>query len=194
MEYNTDNESKEIKACPACGEEILEVAIKCKHCSSFISGDEILEEYSKKRDYGIALLVIPIISSFFIWFWIGAMTVHERPDYKLLILEITTILTTAIIASLEVSKNGDITTGFFKTPVGWFFGISLLWIIYYPVYMYKRAEIGLDRYLLKSLFVVFVYAYSSYSIAEYIIEEHKKYNNKVNIFYEQIEKYNGKGI
>jgi hypothetical protein len=34
--------AKETKAWPFCGEDILQVAIKCKHCGEFLSGERTL--------------------------------------------------------------------------------------------------------------------------------------------------------
>jgi hypothetical protein len=33
----TGGNSKQVKACPFCGEEILAVAVKCKHCGSEVA-------------------------------------------------------------------------------------------------------------------------------------------------------------
>lgn len=36
--------SKKYKNCPYCGEKILDIAIKCKHCGSFLGNSDILSE------------------------------------------------------------------------------------------------------------------------------------------------------
>ena len=32
-----EGKPREVKACPYCGEEILAVAVKCKHCGEFLN-------------------------------------------------------------------------------------------------------------------------------------------------------------
>lgn len=43
---------KKTKACPFCGEEILETAVKCKHCGEFLDGrneEPVYVEKEKKK-------------------------------------------------------------------------------------------------------------------------------------------------
>jgi len=46
---NQGEETKETKKCPYCGEEILTVAIKCKHCGSFLDEKPAIEDSSKQQ-------------------------------------------------------------------------------------------------------------------------------------------------
>jgi predicted RNA-binding Zn-ribbon protein involved in translation (DUF1610 family) len=43
--------TKKTKQCPYCGEEILYVAIKCKHCGSQLNGNPVTEDVTTKQNY-----------------------------------------------------------------------------------------------------------------------------------------------
>jgi len=145
----------EMKRCKFCGEEILQVA------------GEIL---------GIFLLIVPFITTLLIWFWIGNMTILESPGSKLNFIAIGTIILTGIIAAIEAnqlgfgqnkSKSGKMSeTG----PAGYFFGFALLWIIIYPLYLYKRSTKGKRNLLIGGILVALIFT-GSYIYFQNIINE-----------------------
>lgn len=69
---------KKTKACPFCWEEILETAVKCKHCGEFLEKKEETPEesnfeekvYKKDRTAKIVVLLFRwIVAGFFFTFW-----------------------------------------------------------------------------------------------------------------------------
>jgi hypothetical protein len=88
------------------------------------------------------------------------MSLLQGPRSSLGLLTALTVLSTAAIAAAEASKVGmrRSRSAGTESPVGWFLGISLLWIVGYPMYLRKRRLFGLkDRCLVGILIaVVFV--------------------------------------
>jgi len=125
-------------------------------------------------DYGTLLLAIPIVTSLLIWFWISGMNLLQSPGDTLSLLMLATILGTAYVASLEASKVGmksDRKEGTYS-PTAWFFIITFMWIVGYPVYLYKRRRYGLSNRLFSGLIVMFIFI-GSYGLMSATIEEAK---------------------
>lgn len=161
---------EELKKCPYCGEEILKVAIKCKHCQSDLQANQQVRFQGRpKSDYGLVLLGIPVVSTMLIWFWVSSMNLLQSPDSSMALIMLFTVIGTAIVASMEASKFGmksDRKDGTYS-PISWFFIITLLWIIGYPVYLFKRRKYGLKNHLALGLMVavVFIGSYGLMSAA-----------------------------
>lgn len=151
---------KKTKCCPFCGEEILAVAIKCKHCGSNLPGtQESIINGRSNADYGLFLLAIPVAATVLAWLWIGNMNLLEMPSTKLTGLGALTIITTAIIAAMESSKVGvlsDREKGLYS-PTAWFFIITLLWIVGYPAYLFGRRHYGLTNRLGSGLLIMLIF-------------------------------------
>lgn len=158
--------SDETKLCPYCGEQILAIAIKCKHCSSML---EDIQKTGKKTscsimpkpaaDYGIFLLAIPVVATMLIFFWVSEMNLLQSPSDTMNLIMIATIVGTAIVASMEAGKVGmktDRSKGTYSAT-SWFFIITMMWIVGYPVYLFKRKHFGLENRLVLGLFVTLLF-------------------------------------
>jgi len=85
------DETKKTKKCQFCGEEILEVAVKCKHCKTDLQTENKKQDNTDSGEtLGYMMIVVPIISSFLILFLYGT------PSSVQVIL-IFTIIITAIL-------------------------------------------------------------------------------------------------
>lgn len=152
--------SNKTKKCLYCGEDILAVAIKCKHCGSNIEGAGLFRSSS---DYGIFLLATPIVAALLIWFWVGNMNLLQSPANSLALIVILTIAVTAIVAAMEAKRVGmtsDREKGTYS-PMEWFFIIALFWVIGYPAYLFKRRHYGLSNHLLGGIAVALIFVGSA---------------------------------
>ena len=71
--------AEKVKKCPFCGEEILAVAIKCKHCGSDLAEKPAaVPEIDSGENIGYALLLIPVIAILLMWLWVYNMTLLEN--------------------------------------------------------------------------------------------------------------------
>lgn len=168
--------SEEMKRCPFCGEEILAIAKKCKHCGSNLEEASATEPLVSKpaADYGMFLLAIPVIATVLIWFWVSSMNLLQSPGSTMDLIMIATILGTAIVAAMEASKVGmksDKNKGTYS-PTAWFFIITFLWIVGYPAYLLKRKHSGLTNRLVAGILIALVFV-GSFGIMYSVIEDKK---------------------
>lgn len=155
LTQSTPPEPEATKNCDFCGEKILAIAKKCKHC-----GSDLENRTSEKTiDYGMFLLAIPVVATMLIWFWVSGMNLFQSPSDTMSLIMLFTVLGTAIVAAMEASKVGmksDRNKGTYSSTA-WFFIITLLWIIGYPIYLFKRKHYGLDNRLISGIFVTLVF-------------------------------------
>ena len=161
------------KSCPFCGDEILAVAKKCRHCSSVLDSS-ILSTQDKPADYGFFLLLIPIIATFLVFFWVGNMNLLQSPSAALMLILLATVLSTATLAALEVIKSGSRrdpkkgTTGHKM----WFCMMAFAWGLAYPIYLYKRKHYGLPSRFFLGVLVTVMFL-GCWNLMLYAVEEKK---------------------
>lgn len=164
--------SEDMKACPLCGESILAIAKKCKHCNSMLEVSEqaavvqadVISQTDATiakpaADYEIALLAIPIVATMLVWFWVAGMNLLQSPGNSLQLIMIATILGTAIFAAMEASRLGmvgDKEKGTYS-PIAWFFLFTFLWIVAYPAYLFKRKHYGLANRLVAGILIMLIF-------------------------------------
>jgi hypothetical protein len=160
------------KRCPYCAEEVLAVAIKCKHCGSDLTTDPAARSAQTApakpaADYGWALLGIPLAGALLIWTWVPQIPMIQGPGNTLGLILGIVVIATAAIAAMEASKVGmqsDKEKGTY-TPTAWAVLILFLWVIGYPAYLFKRRHYGLANHLLPAILVMVVLGVSFASLA-----------------------------
>jgi hypothetical protein len=113
-------EKKAVKACPFCGEEILAVAIKCKHCGSDITvapgvqgtvkataKSEVDQKIKNASITAIAGAALLIIGLFLPWMSAGIVSVtgFEKIQDAVILLVLAAAFGLAGYASLSKKKN-----------------------------------------------------------------------------------------
>jgi hypothetical protein len=123
-------------------------------------------------DYGMFLLGMPVVASLLIWFWVGSMSLFQSPGSTMSLIMIGTVFGTATLAATEASKNGmkSIRSQGTYNATSWFFIFILLWIVGYPVYLYKRKHYGLKNLLAVGLIVAITFLVS-YGLMSSAIDE-----------------------
>ena len=143
--------SEETKRCDFCGEEILAIAKKCKHCGSDL-------EKKPATDYGMFLLGIPVFATLLLWYGVSDMNLPQS-QAEMGLIAIATTLGTAIVAAMESSKAEKAFAGKrgSYSPRGWFVLITFLWIVAYPLYLFSRKHYGLANRLAFGIIVALIY-------------------------------------
>jgi hypothetical protein len=164
-----------IKACPFCAEDIINTAIKCKHCGEMLDGRAMAPAKEKTDALAFIILGIPLISTLLCWFWVGNMALIQGPGSMLNLLMIGTIVLTAGLAAFEANTLGmgaanDLNKKGKKNPgsVQWFFFIALLWIVGYPYYLFHRKNYGVKNLAIGGVVVAIIFTASIYIMGDII--------------------------
>ena len=158
------------KACPYCGEDILAVAVKCKHCGSMLDGSAVGTSGAQNAalrpapDYGSLLLAIPLLAVLFMWFWIPSIPMIQGPGSSLQLVIIATVVVTGAVAAYEAHGSGVAPSRKDGTysPFNWFAAMLLLWVVTYPYYLAKRRHYGLKSRIGAGIFVLILFVGSAF--------------------------------
>ncbi len=144
--------------CPACGKS-TPVSSHCVHCSAFIgqSGSHrVLSSGMPEADYGIFMLVIPLIAV--VGLLVVALATHSIPG-MLWLLALTVVITAGLAAGEIFQAPSAWDAGSPLKPMFTWLGlVAVLWPAGYPAYMrirqrYKLANWMLGALLVESLFI-----------------------------------------
>ncbi len=158
-----------MKKCPFCAEEIQDEAIKCKHCSADLAGN-LKESKETGETYGNLMLFIPFVAIMLMWFWVGNMNLLQSPGSTLNFMAVGTIVLTALFAYLESSQLGFGKQPKETKPVMYFFGMVLLWIVVYPLYLYQRSKKGKRNLVIGGIVVAVAFTISYYLLTTAITD------------------------
>lgn len=175
----TQLEAPVTKACPRCGETILAIAVKCKHCGSDLDGRDagptMVTPVPQTETLGWGMVGIPVLATLLVWFWVGNMNLFQNPGSSLSLIMIAVLVSTAVIAAVEANKLGmgsdtDLKQNGKKRegPVAWAAVVLLLWIVGYPAYLYRRRLYGRRNLLVAGVLSALVYTGSHVVMAKAI--------------------------
>ena len=123
---------------------------------------KVLEEIKKLDVLGFVMVIIPLISSIMIWYWFLYLDVLKKMNVYLLVVFISTILLTSIVATIDshrlgmkvqIFKRKDVYGGKFLT----FFIFLLLWVYSYPSFLLRRKNFGSRNLFIPLIFSVLIF-------------------------------------
>lgn len=123
---------------------------------------------SNKTDYEIALIGLPVIGSFLLLVWVSSLSVLDGRFGSLQLVSALVVAGTALLAAMESSANTPtpINNKKFVSPLFWFFSILILWIVFYPMYLKDRSELGLKSF---SYFNGYAISLVTFAISLYVL-------------------------
>jgi len=154
-----------------CGEEILAVAVRCKHCQADLSGAGATTARKPGEGLGIALLLVPLTSTVLMWLWVGQMNLLQNPSASLMMLVILTVAITAVLVGVEASQLGmggprDLNDSGKRRsgPGAWAIFQVVMWALAYPMYLFWRSRYGAKNLIVGAVVVCLVFLGSAVAL------------------------------
>jgi len=177
------------KSCPLCGESILAIAIKCKHCGSMLQGEAAAPpnatapttKAEPDETLGAVMVGVPLLGTLLVWFWVAQMRMLDNPGASLSLLSMLVVASTAALAFVEASRlrmggaddlnaKGERREG----PGNWAASILLLWFIGLPYYLSRRSSYGRKDLMAIGLLVVAAFSVSTLYVGFEIFEKQSR--------------------
>jgi hypothetical protein len=90
--------------CKECGNQMSTMARTCPRCGA-PGAASLVAAPTAGEGLGYSILLLPLGTTFMIWFWIGSMNLLQDPASSLTMLGVATILGTATLAAIEASQG-----------------------------------------------------------------------------------------
>jgi hypothetical protein len=122
---------------------------------------------------GTILVLLPLLATALIWFWVGSMNLFQNPSGSLTMLTLGTIVGTAIMIAVEAGQLGmgtklDARGKPSSGPVVWFLFACLLWIVAFPWYLDQRRHYGRRPLVIQGIFIGLIFVGSAFAMGSQI--------------------------
>lgn len=115
------------------------------------------------KSLGLVILGLPLAAAFLMLMVAGQLALHRELSPILLAIVFGTVILSALTASVEagIARRGYSPKARTNSPVVWFLGICLAWVLGYPLYLHKRRDWGLTSLLAPGLVITigFIFAF-----------------------------------
>lgn len=142
------------------------------HCAGApISASPVAAQGSEAL--GTIIVLLPLLATALIWFWVGSMNLLQDPSGTLTMLTIGTVVATAILMAVEASQLGmgstlDARGKKGSSPAAWFFLTCLLWIVAFPWYLDQRRHYGRRPLVVAGILIGLLFVGSAFSMGSQI--------------------------
>jgi len=122
---------------------------------------------------GTIIVLLPLLATALIWFWVGSMNLFQDPSGSLTMLTLGTIGTTAVLIAVEASQLGmgtklDARGKPSSGPVVWFIFACVFWIVAFPWYLSQRKHYGRRSLVIQGLLIGVIFVGSAFSMGSQV--------------------------